>query len=269
MSQAEAPRREASHKAWLFGPDSMMWRVNRESVLLLGGRAALLMQLAHPLVAAAVADHSDFRSDPLRRLRRTLDSMLSMIFGDVETAERVARRINAIHDAVEGSSDGRRYLAKDPVLLLWVFSTLVDSSAKVYEACFGALGDEASARYYGEAKVMARMFGIDEPLLPSTVEELRASMRERIESGEVVVTPLARELAEPIVRPIRLLPRRVANSSAVITASLLPAPIREGYGLRVSRSGSAFLALGRQTSRLMIPLLPSQIRVWPAARSAG
>ena len=72
---------------WLFGPGSMMWTVNRESVLLLGGRAALLMQLAHPLVAAGVADHSDFRSDSLRRLRRTLDSMLSIIFGDVETAE--------------------------------------------------------------------------------------------------------------------------------------------------------------------------------------
>ena len=37
------------------------WRINREAVVLAGGSCALLMQLAHPAVAAGVAEHSDFR----------------------------------------------------------------------------------------------------------------------------------------------------------------------------------------------------------------
>ena len=54
----------------LYGPASEAWRLNREAMLLLGaGPRALLLQIAHPLVAAGVADHCDFRTDPWRRLR--------------------------------------------------------------------------------------------------------------------------------------------------------------------------------------------------------
>lgn len=254
---------------WLFGPGSMMWKVNRESVLLLGGRAALLMQLAHPLVAAGVSDHSDFRSDPLRRLRRTLDVMLSITFGDVATADKMMRRVNGVHGKVAGeASDGRAYSAFDPQLSKWVFTTLVYTSAAVYEACVGKLTDEETHAHYEESLVVARMFGIPDDLMPSTRRELMTWMHETIESDEIYVTPLARELATAILRPVRVIPLRVAEASAVVTRALLPPKLREGYGLKSGLPDSVALALGRRAARVALPLVPSGLRMLPAARAA-
>ncbi|MDQ3940462.1 MAG: DUF2236 domain-containing protein [Actinomycetota bacterium] len=254
---------------WLFGPDSMMWRINREAVLLLGGRGALLMQLAHPLVAAGVADHSDFPDGAVARLRRTLETMLAIVFGDVENATRVAQGINSMHRHVVGvAPDGRTYSARDPELMLWVHATLVDSSIRVYEACVAPLTDEELARYYDETKVVADLFEIPPAVVPASLQDLRAWMAQMISSGEVTVTPLARELSTAVLRPVRFVPPRLAEASAFITASLLPAPIREGYGLRIGRPSSAVLAVGRKASRMVLPRLPAVLRLLPAARAA-
>src|SRR6059058_4391825 len=86
----------------LFGPGSMVWRIGRERALLLGGPAALLLQLAHPLVAAGVAAHSDFRRDPFARLRATLDSVLTISYGDRSQAEAAAEAVAATHRRVRG-----------------------------------------------------------------------------------------------------------------------------------------------------------------------
>jgi uncharacterized protein (DUF2236 family) len=49
----------------LYGPASEAWRLNREATILLGaGPRALLLQLAHPLVAEGVDQHSAFRENP-------------------------------------------------------------------------------------------------------------------------------------------------------------------------------------------------------------
>jgi uncharacterized protein (DUF2236 family) len=73
-----------------FSPDRLIWTIDREGILLLGAGRALLLQLAHPLVAAGVAQHSGFTADPLGRLRRTLDTSYALVFG--ETAAARARR---------------------------------------------------------------------------------------------------------------------------------------------------------------------------------
>jgi uncharacterized protein (DUF2236 family) len=253
----------------MFGPGSMMWTINRESVLLIGGRAALLMQLAHPLVAAGVADHSDFRSDPTQRLQRTLDAMLGITFGDRTSAEAIAARVRSVHAHVQGSApDGRTYSARDPRLLSWVYCTLVDSSLRVYEACVSELSDEDRARYYDESRAVARLFQIPEEHIPASVDDMRASMRGRMASGEVAVTPLARDLAAPIINPLPLVPQRLARSADFVTPALLPRPIREGYGLRTGPPSSLVLALGRGASKLIVPRLPRRIRTWPVARKA-
>lgn len=254
---------------WLFGPGSMIWKVNRESVLLLGGRAALLMQLAHPLVAAGVNNHSDFRSDPLARLRRTLDVMLSITFGDVSTAEKMMRRVEAVHSKVIGTaSDGRRYSAQDPELAKWVFTTLVYTSVGVYEACVAKLTEEETRQHYEEALVIARMFGIPDELMPPTRQELIAWMHRMIESDEIEVTPLARDLGAAILRPVRLVPLRVAQSSAIVTRALLPPKLRAGYGLKSGLPDSLLLGMGRRAARVALPLVPSRVRMMPAARAA-
>jgi uncharacterized protein (DUF2236 family) len=251
-------------REYMFGPDSMMWKVNRESVLLLGGRSALLMQLAHPLVAAGVADHSEFQLEPLKRLRRTLEATTAVVFGDVQAAKASVDQINAVHSSVNGTApDGTRYSALDPQLLLWVHSTLTDAAIKVYESCFGPLEDDELESYYEETKVFAGLFGIPEATVPPSLDAMRDWMNEKVTTGEVRVGDQARELAEPILRPLRMMPRRFARSSAFVTAALMPEPIREGYGLKVGRAGRAVLALGGRTSRVVLPRVPSRVRNFP------
>lgn len=247
----------------------MAWKVNRESILLLGGRAALLMQLAHPLVAAGVNDHSDFRSDPVARLRRTLDVMLSITFGDRTTAAKMMRRVDGVHSKVTGTApDGRAYSAHDPELAKWVFTTLVYTSVGVYEACVAKLTPDESRQHYTESLVIARMFGIPDEMMPGSRKELMAWMHRMIESDAIEVTPVARELASAILRPVRVVPLRVAERSAVVTRALLPPAIREGYGLKAGLPDSVFLAVGRRAARATLPLVPSRLRMLPAARAA-
>ena len=247
----------------------MMWRISRESVMLLGGRATVLLQLAHPLVAAGVAKHSDYRSDPYGRLRRTLDTMWTIVFESADDAHEAAEKVGRMHSQVRGTArDGRSYSALDPHLQLWVHSTLVYASIKVYERFIATLTEDELDRYYEETKIVGRLFGIPDEVIPATYRDLRKWMRELIDSDEVQVTDLARELAEPIVRPLQMIPKEMNRRSALVTPALLPRPIREGYGLHLSATRAALFALGTGTSRLVLPRLPVALRTHPMARYA-
>src|SRR3954453_13673044 len=132
----------------LYGPASEAWRLNREAMLLLGaGPRALLLQLAHPQVAAGVADHSDFRADPWRRLQGTLRSYLTIVYGTGSTARAEIRRLNELHRTITGPT----YRARDPELALWVHATLVDSTIVVADRWLAPLTRDRRARYYEEA----------------------------------------------------------------------------------------------------------------------
>jgi uncharacterized protein (DUF2236 family) len=144
------------------GPGSVSWKVNREIVVVAGWGRAILLQLAHPLIAAGVADHSSFRVSlmtGLKRLSSTVGAMLSLTFGTDEEAISAAAGINGIHDRVSGRLDervgefdaGGRYSAHDPELLRWVHATLLDSTFLVYELVVGPLTAEERDRYCGEA----------------------------------------------------------------------------------------------------------------------
>src|SRR6516165_7519627 len=135
---------------WLHPPGSITWGIGREAVLLLGGGRALLLQLAHPAVAAGVAEHSDFRSRPLRRLLRTLKLTLSLSFGTRAQALAAARTINRTHQRVRGPG----YEATDPRLLLWVHTTLVESTFATHAAFIRPLSVEERAAYYRESQVV-------------------------------------------------------------------------------------------------------------------
>src|SRR5947199_7206930 len=158
----------------LFAPESVIRRVNREAVVLLGGGRALLLQIAHPLVAAAVAAHSRFRAEPLARLWRTLDLMLTIVFADAAHALAAAHEIERVHARVHGVLDadvgpwrrGTPYDANDPTLLLWVHATLVESALLVYVRFVAPLSPEDRATYYEESNVGARLLGIPDALVP-------------------------------------------------------------------------------------------------------
>jgi uncharacterized protein (DUF2236 family) len=160
----------------LFGPNSEVWAVGRERVLLLGGPAALLLQLAHPLVAAGVADHSGFRVDPFDRLRATLDATLRISFGDSDQAGQAADRVRATHRAVRGALQvstgpfpaGTPYSASDPDLAMWVHATLVSVAMDSFELLVEPLSLKRREGYYRESGRFARLFGVTDQVLPPT-----------------------------------------------------------------------------------------------------
>src|ERR1700676_5224427 len=140
----------------LYSDDSITRRVSRENVLLLGGGRALLMQLAHPKVAAGVDEHSDFRTNPIRRLRRTIRMTMAIVFGDRDTALAAARGVNHAHASVQGAG----YRALDPDLLLWVYATLADTALVTYEVFVKRLLPRERSDFHQEFKLLGALLGI-------------------------------------------------------------------------------------------------------------
>ncbi len=269
----------------LFGPDSEAWRLDREAMLLLGaGPRALLLQIAHPLVAAGVADHSDFESDPWRRLDGTLRSYLRIVYGSTAQARGEIRRLNALHRGIQGAG----YSARDPELSLWVHATLVDSTMVSYDRWYEPMSEDRQARYYEETKPIARAFGITDALLPADLDAFRAYVAGMLApDGPVHVSPVARELARVILRPplaplAGLIPQVAPLTQPLLerlpvdtyawtmwpAIGLLPDGVRAEFGLRWSpleRSVSAWLV---SAWRAWLPLIPTEWRWMPQARAA-
>jgi uncharacterized protein (DUF2236 family) len=236
--------------------------VNREMTLLLGGGRALLMQLAHPAVAAAVDEHSDFKEQPLRRLRLTLDLSFQLAFGTRAEAQSAARRINARHRGVRGQG----YDALDPDLLLWVHATLVDSSLVTYSAFVRPLSRRERAAYQRESLLTATMLGIPADRCPADLEAFEAYVEEMIASA-VVVDERARRLAHQVLAPpLRLLPALAGFPLAAVTAGLLPERLRDAYGLGWGPAQRFAYAAARRLVPALLPALPAGLRQVPAAR---
>jgi uncharacterized protein (DUF2236 family) len=255
----------------LFGPESEVWRVGRERILLLGGPAALLLQLAHPLIAAGVADHSDFLADPFARLRATLDATLRISFGDAEQAEKAASRVRATHRGVRGVLDedvgplaaGTPYDATDPQLALWVHATLVSVAIRSYELLVGPLSSTQRAGYYGEASRFARLFGVTDEALPPTYESFMSYVRTMEQSELLTVGAQARNLARHVLDPpVPMVLRSSRPASRALTAGLLPDPVRRQLGLRWGRPERLMLQGVTRTSRASIRAWPPRLRYW-------
>ncbi len=260
------------------GPGSISWTINREIVVVAGWGRAILLQLAHPLVAAGVNDHSRFRAGPtarLARLRSTVAAMSSLTFGDDDEAIATASRINVIHDRVFGRiggpagvfPTGTPYSAHDADLLRWVHATLVDSIPLAYQQLVGPLTTEERDRYCAEAAVMEPLLDTPAGTLPRTTTGLDAYMRDAFGSGRIAVTDRGRALARavlfppgwpcvwPAFRPVQL-----------ITIGLLPEAVRREYGFTWTRNDAR--ALDRWTTALRVAgrLTPPVLRQWPSAR---
>lgn len=248
----------------------MAWRVDREVLILAGGTCALLMQLAHPAVAAAVAQHSDFREDPFARLRRTLRASFEVVFGSTPCAERAIARMNAIHSVVRGEipESGTAYFARDPALLLWVHATLIDTALRVYDRYVHPLTDADAQLYYAESHQIATRLGVPASALPQSLVELRADMARRISSGEVAVTPTALSLAPFVLYPTSFPPRFVWDVAHLISMSVMPAELRRGYGIGWSHARQRSMERAASVVRAVLPVMPAPLRFVPQYRSA-
>jgi uncharacterized protein (DUF2236 family) len=253
----------------LFEPGSISRRIDREIVVLAGGTCALLMQIAHPSVAAGVDGHSDFRADPFARLRRTLGASWAIVFGDAPTAERAIRRINAVHELVTGvvSETGAPYRALDPALLLWVHATLVDTALRMHDRFVGRLTPAEMDAYHLEAAEVAVRLGVPEAIIPHHLVDLRVWMDGLITSGEVRVTATARDLMPAILYPTRFPPRIVWDAAHLASISVLHPSIRRQYGLPWNRRRDRGVEWLAAASRRMVPLLPPAVRHVPPARA--
>lgn len=252
--------------AGLYGPGSQAWRLNREASLLLGaGPRALLLQIAHPLVAEGVDQHSDFRSDPWARLAGTLRSYLTIVYGTRTAAQAEIRRLNELHrtvtgpvrDAAAGVRHGARYAARDPDLALWVHATLVDSTLAAVSAWLEPLGRDRRARYYAETLPIARLLGVSGDRLPPDIDAFDAYVAAMLSpGGPVHPSATARELASVILHPplaplaergpladrlgalapaaaslLRRVPVATVDWLLIPAIGLLPAATRAEYGL--------------------------------------
>jgi uncharacterized protein (DUF2236 family) len=243
----------------LFSDDSITRRINRENVLMLGGGRALLMQLAHPSVAAGVDEHSDFRERPVRRLRRTVRMTMAIVFGDRATALAAARSVNRAHGRVRGEG----YHALDPDLLMWVHATLVDSAIVVYDTFVRPLRRRQRDEFYQESKVIGELLGIPQTRFPKTYSDFEVYVDEML-AGPVQVTDQARSLGRLVLRPpLRLLPGPVLIPFEVITAGLLPAALRKQYGLPWGAAQRRVYRLAAGTLPKVVALTPPLLRVWP------
>ncbi|HEV8489009.1 MAG TPA: oxygenase MpaB family protein [Candidatus Limnocylindrales bacterium] len=270
----------------LYGPGSEGWRLDREAMLLLGaGPRSLLMQIAHPLVAEGVDQHSAFRADPWLRLQGTLRSILRIVYGTTPAARAEIRRLNALHRGIGGPvrdpgarrAHGDRYSARDPELALWVHATLVDSTIESYDAWLEPHDRPARARFYAETRPIARAFGIPDAILPPDIDAFDEYMARMLApDGPIHVSPTAREIGRtilnpplgPVIPPLGWLPSPAYAWTLWPAVGLLPPRLREGFGLRwgpLERAVSGWLVAGWRGWR---PLVPSGLRWVAQARAA-
>jgi uncharacterized protein (DUF2236 family) len=267
----------------LYGPESEAWRLNREAMLLLGaGPRALLLQIAHPAVAAGVDQHSDFRADPWRRLSATLRSYLTIVYGTTGAARAEIRRLNALHRGISGPG----YSARDPELSLWVHATLVDSTIVANDAWIERMSRDRRATFYEETRPIGRAFGVPEALLPRDLAAFEAYVAAMLApAGPIKVSMVARELGHAVLRPplaplTPLLPVKAAGpllaNLPVDTyawtlwpaISLLPAHIRAAYGLPWDMPHRLVAAWLTASWRVWRPLLPATFRQMPQSLAA-
>lgn len=289
--------------AGLYGPDSEAWRLNREATLLLGaGPRAVLLQVAHPLVAEGVAAFSSFRADPWSRLAGTLRSYLRIVYGTGPAARAEIRRLNGLHRSVTGpvldpgavATLGGSYAARDPGLSLWVHATLVDSTLVAIDRWMGPLPVERRARFYAETLAVGRLFGIPEALLPPDHRAFDAYMAGMLApSGPVHPSSTSRDLAASILHPalaplaehgpfaarlgpaapgvarvLRMVPPGATDWLLVPAVGLLPAGLRTELGLAWGPRERAIDAWLVTAWRAWRPLLPASLRWFPQALAA-
>jgi uncharacterized protein (DUF2236 family) len=261
-----------------FGPESVIRRLGNTPVTpFLGGGPAVLLQVAHPLVACGVVEHSGYDRDLWRRLFHTLRALYLIAFGDKAEAEQAGAAVRAVHARVHGTTTtrlgpfpaGTRYSASDPDLMLWVHATLVEGSVQAYERFVTPLSDDEREQYYGEMAVMAELFGTPSGVLPRSYREFREYFAAQLARDTITVTPPARDvaaviLATPLPPPLRVL----APAHRLATACILPPRLRREYGLGWSPLHRLAMPLASQTVRYGTrPALTVAARIRPPARA--
>jgi len=255
------------------------WRLNAERIVLFGWTRAILLQLAHPLIAAAVSQHGSFRRgrlQPVLRLRHTVRAMQSLTFGSEARRTETIKRINALHRTINGTLDeeigpfrrGTRYSAEDPALLLWVHATLVESVPLAYERFVGPMTDAERDRYCDEAAWMVEALGGTDRPIPRTAAAVRQYIDEMYASGHIVVSATARELARGVLQPpFAWTAWPATRVNWLFAVGLLPAHLQAQYGFTWTTRDEQALRRWTRVLSALRRLIPDALATWRQSRS--
>lgn len=261
-SLGELRKRAKGEQVGFFGPDSISWAVNREKALALAGPATVLLQIAHPHVAAGVDEHSSFADEPVERLNETFDVVYRVVFGSTDEALKQVRGIRGMHAGVEGKlseetetfSAGSHYHANRNDLLLWVHATLVIKAIDAYQTFVAPLSSKQANRLYQESKLFGQLFGIAPDAFPGSFMDFRTYYHQMLD--ELDVTDAARKQCRLILQggPVY---RRLARLSA---AAFLPSSIRSQFNLSWTGKEQFTWRAVECFVRQLIRVLPDDLR---------
>lgn len=255
-------------------------RINGERLVLLGWPCAILMQVAHPLIAAGVAEHSTFRDSPvapLRRLHGTIKAMLGLTFGDEGQQRRVIDTIRSIHTRVNGTLDreigrypaGTPYSAEDPALLLWVHATLLDTSIRLYELIVGSLTAADRDEYCRDSASVALALGADPTAVPRDWPATSNYVEAILSGPTLAVGGNALALADAILNSRTMTLSGPAGwTTRRLTVGLLPPELRRQYGLKWNAGEERRFLRVVSGLRRIRRWTPMQLARWKGSRSA-
>jgi uncharacterized protein (DUF2236 family) len=254
----------------VFGPGSMIWEVDREALVFLGAGRALLLQLAHPWVATAIAEHSTTLADPIGRFHRTFEIVFTLVFGSLEQALATSRRLHRRHAAVSGFmpeglgpyAEGSPYLANEISALMWVHATLVDSALVARDLVLEPLGEEARARYYAECQSLGVVFGIPFDAQPPDWPAFARYFEAMALSADLGVGTAAREISRRVLAGAGRVP--VPRWYRDLTASLMPKRLRAAFGLPFGNDERRRAMRALRVIRRVYPALPARLRYVPS-----
>ena len=255
-----------------FGPQSMMWKVNKEITVLFGGARALLMHAAHPLIAAGARQTSFYQRDPWKRLIRTLSLQNSVTFGTVNEANESATRINKLHEVIKGKDQitGGYYDALNNEQLLWVHACLQLSSIYFYEKTVKKLTDEEKNKYHIENMLSAKLVLIDTDNMPKTHEDLKKwVINKSKENKYLLLTDVAKDVQGIIAGgPVPKHIKPIWPFISFTAFNTLPQEFKDVYGVKTTKINDVILKFNLLLLKITRPFLPPFFRLIPPARWA-
>jgi uncharacterized protein (DUF2236 family) len=255
-----------------FGPESMMWEVNKEITVLFGGARALLMHAAHPLIAAGARQTSFYQRDPWKRLIRTLSLQNSLTFGTKKEADESANRINKLHEVIKGKDEvsGGIYDALDHEQLLWVHACLQISSIYFFELTVKKLTHEEKNQYHLENMKAAEMCLIDTNIMPKTHSGLKEWVIEKSRQSDYLMKTDVAEDVKDIIGggPVPGHIKPIWPFIAFTAFNTLPKEFKEIYGIKDSKFKNLILGFNLKLLKYTRPFLPPFFRLIAPARWA-
>lgn len=251
----------------IFGPASLTWRIDREAVIFLGAGRALLLQLAHPWVAAAIAEHSRTFADPIGRFHRTFDVVFTMVFGSLDQALAAAQHLHQRHATIVGRlpeavgpfDQGSLYCANEVSALRWVHATLVETALMAHDLVLPALTPDERERYWVESRLFGALFGLTPADLPADWASFVAYNEAMVQSDILSVSAAARDVAGQIfsgggtwLRPPRWY--------QALSVRMLPERLRMEFGFCFDEHERSAADRALAWIRRVYPTLPARLR---------